>query len=326
MSAKTSLTPIAPTTSGGMPVALLPSQPSFAGHQTFALRSGWLKKGVDALEEKPRIFTEESALVTLGVGKNMVVAIRHWLLATRLAEVVDRDVVPTELGRRLLLDGGYDPYLEDPATLWLLHWNLCSAGNTPFAYVWAFSCCREWEWTTSTLAAGITAAVALGGATTKVPSAETMDRDVSVLVQSYVTAEDRGQNAEDGLDCPLRDLGLIRPTFNQHYAFVVGPKASLPVAVFAWALVGFWRWRYPNAATVPARDIAQGEGSPGMIFKLDEDSTLSYLDALADLTDGALRFEDTPLVRQVVAAGALPSADDLLALHYQPAPVLARAT
>ena len=28
---------------------LLPTQPSFAGHGTFALRSGWLKKGLDAL-------------------------------------------------------------------------------------------------------------------------------------------------------------------------------------------------------------------------------------------------------------------------------------
>lgn len=305
---------------GGGP--LLPAQPSFAGHQTFALRSGWLKKGLDALEENPRVFSEESALVTLGVGKNMVVAIRHWLLATRLAEVTDRELAPTKLGRWLLRDTGFDPYLEDPATLWLLHWNLCSAGNGAFSYVWAFSCCREWEWTAPGLAKGITGAVALGGATAKVPSDETVGRDVTVLLQSYVATEDRGQNAEDGLDCPLRDLGLIRPTYNQHYNFVVGPKASLPAAVFAWALVAFWQWRYPASAAVPVRDIAHGEGSPGMIFKLDEDSTLSYLDALDALTEGALRFEDTPLVRQVVATGPLPSAKGLLKLHYKSVQVL----
>ncbi|MBG8553455.1 DUF4007 family protein [Hymenobacter sp. BT594] len=56
---------------------LLPSPPSFAGHQTFAMRSAWLKKGVDALLQDPAIFSAEGALVELGVGKNMVSAIRH---------------------------------------------------------------------------------------------------------------------------------------------------------------------------------------------------------------------------------------------------------
>ena len=71
-----------------------PRNPSFAGHQTFALRAGWLKKGLDAIEDDPQIFTRDDALVVLGVGKNMVSAIRHWLLATGLARVTGRDVLP----------------------------------------------------------------------------------------------------------------------------------------------------------------------------------------------------------------------------------------
>jgi hypothetical protein len=53
-----------------------------------------------------------------------------------------------------------------------------------------------------------------------------------------------------------------------------------------------------------------------MIFKLDEDSVLEYLDNLADLTNGALRFEDTPLVRQVVLDGRGLTFDTLLETHY----------
>jgi hypothetical protein len=48
------------------------------------------------------------------------------------------------------------------------------------------------------------------------------------------------------------------------------------------------------------RDILGSEGSPATVFKLDEDSVLSYLDVLGDLTHGAMIFEDTPLVRRVV--------------------------
>src|SRR6185312_14918157 len=111
---------------------LLPVAPSFTGHQTFALRSGWLKKGLDALQNPAiggaNLFNNEEALVHLGVGKNMVQSIRYWLSATRMAEEKEtkgRDLQPSELGYQLLGSlevEGWDPFLEDETTLWLLHW------------------------------------------------------------------------------------------------------------------------------------------------------------------------------------------------------------
>ena len=63
-------------------------QPKFAGHETFTLRYGWLKKAVDATGKDPEVFLRDDALVTLGVGKNMVRSIRHWCISTRLAQEV----------------------------------------------------------------------------------------------------------------------------------------------------------------------------------------------------------------------------------------------
>lgn len=305
--------------------SLLPSPPSFAGHQTFALRSAWLKKGLDELLANAHIFADDDALVKLGVGKNMVASIRHWLLATKLADTVSArggDLFPTELGAMLLTDDGADPYLEDPATLWLLHWNLCGPGSQSYTWAFAFNVFREWEWTASALVTAVQNAAR--ATSSKTFSQETVERDVSVFLQTYVAPTDRSQNAEDGLDCPLRELGLLRAGFGgqQQYSFVIGPKPSLPVSIFAWALRKFWDWKYPGSSTIAARDIAHAEGSPGMVFKLDEDSTLAYLDQLEVLTAGALRFEDTPLVRQVVQTTAdslNPAA--LLRLHYAAAPV-----
>ena len=54
---------------------------SFAGHETFPFRYTWLKKGVDAVGKDPEVFGREDAMVTFGVGKNMVSSIRHWGLA-----------------------------------------------------------------------------------------------------------------------------------------------------------------------------------------------------------------------------------------------------
>lgn len=299
---------------------LLPSPPSFAGHQTFALRSAWLKKGLDELTPTPHIFADEDALVKLGVGKNMVAAIRHWLLATKLASVSTErvgDLQPTHLGQTLLADNGADPYLEDPATLWLLHWNLCGPGSQSYTWAYAFNLFREWEWTAATLSQAVQNIAR--ATSTKTPSPETVDRDVSVFLQTYVASTDRTQNTEDGLDCPLRELGLLRTGFGGtgQYTFAIGPKPSLPAAIYAWALLKFWDWKYPDTSTIAARDIAHAEGSPGLVFKLDEDSTLAYLDQLETLTNGALRFEDTPLVRQVVRTTTEPlAADTLLHQHY----------
>jgi hypothetical protein len=59
---------------------------SFSGHETFVFRYTWLKKAVDAVSFDPRIFGQDDAIVTLGVGKNMVRSIRHWGLATGTLE------------------------------------------------------------------------------------------------------------------------------------------------------------------------------------------------------------------------------------------------
>lgn len=58
----------------------------FSGHQTFAFRYGWLEKGVRGVAACPSLFSEDDALVRLGVGKNMVDSIRHWCQVTHLLE------------------------------------------------------------------------------------------------------------------------------------------------------------------------------------------------------------------------------------------------
>ena len=59
---------------------------SFSGHETFPFRYTWLKKGVDAVRENLTIFADDSATITLGVGKNMVRSIHHWCQAAGLIE------------------------------------------------------------------------------------------------------------------------------------------------------------------------------------------------------------------------------------------------
>ena len=48
----------------------------FSGHETFALRYGWLNKSYNSLDYKEK--NEENLVVDLGVGKNMVNSIKYW--------------------------------------------------------------------------------------------------------------------------------------------------------------------------------------------------------------------------------------------------------
>ncbi|MDH7568723.1 MAG: DUF4007 family protein [Armatimonadota bacterium] len=294
--------------------ALLPANPSFAGHQTFVLRWGWLKKGLDALTDGkhggPDFFTRKDALVHLGVGKNMVQSIRYWLLATRMAhEVPDtrgRALEPTPLGCLLLgkagdAEAGWDPFLEDDATAWLLHWLLAGPGSLSFTWVWTFNCFREYEFSRETLVESVFAGAEVS--VRKAPSRETVARDVECLLHTYAGAGKSRGSLEDLLGCPLGYLKLIQPAFDRQFRFAIGAKPSLPPRIFYYAMVEYWQWRWANSLTVSVRDLSFDEGSPGRVFKLDEESVLAYLDGLSDETAGRLRFEDTPLTREVVRDG-----------------------
>ena len=89
------------------------------------------------------IFSRPEAPVEIGVGKNMVRAIRFWGTAARLitddphnARGREARWVPTRRGRALFGEDGWDPYMEDPGTLWLLHWLLLAPNKSRLPVWW----------------------------------------------------------------------------------------------------------------------------------------------------------------------------------------------
>ena len=89
----------------------------FSGHESFPCKSLWLKKGYDFVVQEKN-FSNPDAVIDLGVGKNMVASIHYWL---RVFKICKGDQ-PTWLGRYLFDEtNGKDKYIEDLATLWLLH-------------------------------------------------------------------------------------------------------------------------------------------------------------------------------------------------------------
>lgn len=125
-----------------MAIARLPDKLQFSGHETFPLRQLWLRKAYFAVAEdiSGNVFGEEAAIRRFGVGKNMVSAIRHWALASGVLEEGAGNTVQTApLGEMLFGKHAVDPYLERPATAWLVHWMLAGMAARSTTWYWVFN-------------------------------------------------------------------------------------------------------------------------------------------------------------------------------------------
>lgn len=284
----------------------------FAGHETFPLRLLWLRKAYDAVPTPRGTFQEQDAIARFGVGRNMAISIRHWALAAEVIEDEGGVLVPTAWARRVFdIDSGFDPYLEEPATLWRIH--AAIAGKPELATTWfyAFNGLNQTTFDRDMLVQGMLDMVR-DRAGLKA-SADTLRRDVEVFVRSYVA---RGDGGEDAAEPLLAELGLVRESrLAGQFEFVRGPKPTLTDGVFASTLWRFWRRWHATSPTLSVEQASYAPGSPGRIFKLDEDSVLERMTRLDKVTDGALVWSDTAGLRQVAQVRA-PNVDRLLERSY----------
>ena len=295
---------------------------SFSGHETFPFRYTWLKKAVDAVGADPYAFQAEDAMVKLGVGKNMVSSIRHWGLVTGILEEApgrrgsrNRPLAPTDLGKSLFLDAGWDPFLEDPGTLWLLHWQLVSRREGATTWWWVFN---QYSGTIFTRAAIQEALETLGAQSgwTRVTSAS-LKRDIDVFIRTYAPQHRRNALLEDTLDCPLVELGVIHASRQQQTLTLVrSDHESLPDEVFAYALAEYLQSRAHRTQTFTLEELSFGDGAPGRAFCLDEPGLLGRLDRIEALTDGDVVFDETAGLKQVYVHRA-PDPATFLRQHYE---------
>jgi hypothetical protein len=293
------------------------SQHSFSGHETFPFRYPWLKKGFDAVQEDGDVFLRDDAITTLGVGKNMVRSIRHWCLTAGVVEENPAErggaLRVSDFGTLLLADDGLDPYLEDPATLWLLHWQIASNRARATTWFWTFNYFHEPEFTREALASALfNWTQTLSG---KPVAYSSLKRDVDCFLRTYVPSRHaRGPTAEDSLDCPLIELGLLTAV-GESYRFRRGMQPSLPGRIFLYAVLHFWAAFAPASETLALHDLVRQPGCPGRLFKLDESSLAERLESIEGQTEGALRFGDTAGLRQLYRRQRLEPREALTAAY-----------
>lgn len=276
----------------------------FSGHETFPLRQMWLKKAFDQAvfggQVPKAAFTDEKAIALFGVGKNMVSSIRHWALACGVLRESSDDPLSFEISpisNEILRDGGLDPYAENPSTAWYAHWWLAGKGNRATTWRWLFNNVTAPTFTRQELEAPLEDFARKLDPKRRL-STSTLSRDLETCLRSYAPRFSGG-SPEDFAEPLLGELGLLQEVHKGQYAFRRGPKVTLPDGLFAYALLDYWDSTARDLSSMAFETIAYAEGSPGRVFKLDEDSVADRLMGLSDLTEGFLAWTDTAGLRQL---------------------------
>ncbi|NKC13927.1 MAG: DUF4007 family protein [Gammaproteobacteria bacterium] len=284
-----------------------PAKVAFGRHETFPLRYAWLPKGYQALAECSTCFESDSATVELGVGKNMVSAIRYWLHATGMSAPAQRGYDVTPLGRRLLGADGWDPYLEDEATLWLIHWLLCTTPAIATTWWWFFNCFHKAEFTSKEATDALTAFAR--ERTQSRNSVATLKQDELVLLRMYSPARKTTRTPlEESLDSPMTSLGLMsyQPE-GRRYSSTPDARDSLPAAVVAFAPAEVFEASGTNTIRIDELLYSRSNlAALGSVFRLTESSFIAHVERVVQALPECFELRETAGLNQLYLLQAVP--------------------
>lgn len=297
-----------------------PKNTAFGRHETFPLRYSWLTKGYEALVEHPDLFAHpDLAMVKLGVGRNMVSAILYWLQAARLVEYADGRTTLTTLGKTILGDEG-DRFLEDEATLWVIHWLIGSNSRLATGFYWFFNLFALPRFREDELRASLADFVERELRIER--SASTLKSDTSTLLRMYApgsaTEPSRG---EDHLDTPMSQLRLVEQTGQgKEFLSVRAARPFLPPLALHFALAECFINERDGQPALPIRDLLYGgdEGaSPGAVFRLNEEGLMMALNRVMLTWPGRYELRDTAGIHQLYRIRDIATPEAILREYYE---------
>ena len=274
-------------------------RPYFSGHETFPLRYGWLQKAYKAVsraqtpKDAVHVFRNPDSIARFGVGRNMVGAIRYWAIGTGILKETREGLEVSWLGDMLFGKRGIDPYLEEDASLWLLHWHLAGRTRLTSAY-WLFNEYRGGSFVKKDIVVELLK-LSQERARNQV-SPTTVERDIQCLLRTYLG----GRGSSEAGESILAELGLIRPLDKHRSQLSRGRKPNLPESVFIFCLSEFWSDFADGQNTMSFENIAYAPGSPARVFLLDEDDIVDRLERLELASAGDFTWSETAGLRQII--------------------------
>jgi len=241
----------------------------FRAHDSFFIRKGWLSKGLKNVIADPTVFVRKdiNPMDTLGIGANMVKAMRYWLQAVGLTEEPQsgkRRQTVTELGK-VIWDN--DKYMEEMGTLWLLHYYLAKNRSEATAWYYFFNSFKPTEFTREDFLIHMKKHLLEND---KDVAESSIEGDYNCILGTYlprIKANPNKVNPEENIDCPLSELGLIDIVDRKKrlYKKSQPKKDTLPELILLAVILD----QAKGEQSVRISSIQNDECNAGKVFNLD---------------------------------------------------------
>jgi hypothetical protein len=288
----------------------------FSGHETFVCRTFWPKKGYDYIKEN-KAFTDPEATNELGVGKNMVTSIAFWMKAMNLSDSGNK---PTPFADLLLSDNGYDPFLEDIGSIWLLHANLIK-----YEYASIFGIVfNEFKRSRSTFNKSQLFDFLMYKCSelkTNGFNSSTIEKDISVFCRTYNQPDYKTNknDFEDEFGSLLLELEIMKSTKEKDlngriiewFSLESNEKPNLPPEIVYYYILE----QYKNESSIAFRRLNADPNSPGIVFSLSKEGLYKKLKKLESLYKGTLISETAGNIVLVIPEGITPH--KVLSKYYE---------
>jgi len=285
---------------------LLTLKYTFSGHDSFHCRQLWLKKGYDFVQEG-QSFNSEDAVVRLGVGKNMVSSIRFWLKAFNVIDSKDK---PTEFGIKLFdTENGYDPFLEDEASLWLLHYQLVKTGLASIYNIIFNEFRKEKILFKDDVFLNYLKRIQETNPELSF-NENTVSKDFMVFVNNYKN-EEENNNIEDSFSGILAEIGLLKTVGKgkeKQYQIENSDRDNLNEAVLLFSILD--NPNYGNSISL--NSLEYDYNSPGSIFALNR---TGLTNKIAEIVDKNITFTDHAGIKELQFKNK-PNAFSILDKYY----------
>jgi hypothetical protein len=260
----------------------------FSRHETFAIREGWLGKGLAHLAKTDSFQVGLAEADALGLGSRMIKSLHYWMEATGLATVSatagrTREVRPSSFGGAV---AKCDPHFEFSATWWFIHLHLARREGT--VWNWFFNAFQDRSFDR------IACIDAFARHTRDYASNRTtpavIQREIACLLLTYAApATNEQPDPEDATCCPLRSLSLVAKHADTGRYERTKPLDPLPVEAFLAAVAAVAQEL--ESETIPLTELLVRRNSPARIFGLHGDA----IDDLASLAATTYSYQGVSL-------------------------------
>lgn len=257
-------------------------------HQSFFLRERWLGKGLREIQKDPNFFFGPDAFEKIGLGKNMVQSLRHWIVAFGAAEVEgvgkNRQHTFQAIGEWVL---AYDPAIKHFETAALLHYSIVSSDEPCTTWYWFFNLYSESMTTREDLFREL--GPWIQERETRVVAESSIKRDIDCLIRMYV-ADGNPKDPEEVTSSPFTKLGLLKEVNGTVYKVEPDiPKESMFFIQYILLKYSFENEQYE----IRLEDIVHKAGLLGKSFNLSRATIVNLLMGLLEDPKYPIEFTRT---------------------------------